>query len=338
MVVHEAFGDATVDSRFTIFSATKAFVASVVWQLIGEGLLDPDQLVADLLPSFGTNGKDVITLEHVLLHTSGFPMAPLEPSGWDTHEGRAAAFARVAAQLGRRHEVRVPPDVGALGAGRAHPRRHRRGPHRRGAHPCGRAARAQGLRPRGRRGGPGRHRRRRCPAASRPSPDELEAALGIREIAVGEVTEEALLGLNDPAARAVGLPGGGGVATAADVATFYQALLHDPGGLWDAAVLDGRHRRWSATPSRTRCSAYPINRTRGLVLAGDDGRSNLRGMGRTVSPGTFGHNGAGGQVAWADPASGLSFCYLTNGRDRNFLREHRRTTAVASLAGVCATA
>ena len=64
--------------------------------------------------------------------------------------------------------------------------------------------------------------------------------------------------------------------------------------------------------------------------------SHLRGMGRTVSPAAFGHNGAAGQVAWADPASGLSFCYLTNGRDLNILREHRRTTAVASLAAVCA--
>ena len=29
---------------------------------------------------------------------------------------------------------------------------------------------------------------------------------------------------------------------------------------------------------------HPANRTRGLIVAGDDGRSNLRGMGRTVSP------------------------------------------------------
>ena len=95
-------------------------------------------------------------------------------------------------------------------------------------------------------------------------------------------------------------------------------------------------RAWCATRSPTRCSAIPINRTRGLVVAGDDGRSHLRGMGRTVSPAAFGHNGAAGQVAWADPATGLSFCYLTNGRDLNVLREHRRTTAVSSLAAVCA--
>ena len=73
------------------------------------------------------------------------------------------------------------------------------------------------------------------------------------------------------------------------------------------------------------------------VLAGDDGRSHLRGMGRTVSPRAFGHNGAGGQLAWADPATGLSLGYCTNGIDLNLVREPRRGTAISSLAAVCAT-
>jgi CubicO group peptidase (beta-lactamase class C family) len=59
-------------------------------------------------------------------------------------------------------------------------------------------------------------------------------------------------------------------------------------------------------------------------------------MGRTVSAGAVGHNGAKGQIAWADPASGLSFGYCTNGLDDNAVREPRRTTALASLAAVCA--
>lgn len=79
------------------------------------------------------------------------------------------------------------------------------------------------------------------------------------------------------------------------------------------------------------------NRSLGLILAGDDGRSNLRGLGRTVSPAAFGHNGAGGQLAWADPATGLSLGYTTNGYDRHEVRQPRRDTSIGSLAGLCTT-
>ena len=71
------------------------------------------------------------------------------------------------------------------------------------------------------------------------------------------------------------------------------------------------------------------------MVAGDDGRSQLRGIGRTVSPRTFGHNGAGGQIAFADPDTGISFVFLTNGLEQNVLIEGRRTTAIA-LARPCA--
>jgi CubicO group peptidase (beta-lactamase class C family) len=53
-----------------------------------------------------------------------------------------------------------------------------------------------------------------------------------------------------------------------------------------------------------------------------------------VSAHAFGHAGAGGQIAWADPASGISFCYLTNGLDAHVLREARRGLALSSHAAV----
>jgi CubicO group peptidase (beta-lactamase class C family) len=58
-------------------------------------------------------------------------------------------------------------------------------------------------------------------------------------------------------------------------------------------------------------------------------------MGHTVSPGAFGHNGAYGQIAWADPATGVSFSYLTNGLDQHVIRESRRTSGIASRAAQC---
>ena len=58
-----------------------------------DGLLDPAAKVADLIPEFATNGKDVITLEQVMLHTSGFPHAPMAPSLWQDRAGRLERFA-----------------------------------------------------------------------------------------------------------------------------------------------------------------------------------------------------------------------------------------------------
>jgi CubicO group peptidase (beta-lactamase class C family) len=334
VVVHEAFGAADVDTRFTIFSATKPFVASLIWQLLGEGALRPEQPVHEVIPEFGTHGKDAVTLDHLLQHTSGFPRAPLGPPRWSTHEGRRAAFGawRLNWPVGSQFEYH-PTSAHWVLAELVHAVT---------GHDHTEALRSRVLEPLGLSDfvlGPSLAEQDRIAdlvlVGEPATPDELEAALGIREIEVGEVTDGALLGLNDPVARTVGLPGGGGISTAADVAAFYQALLHDPKGLWDAAVLadaTGVVRNTFPDP----LLGVPINRTRGLVVAGDDGRSHLRGMGRTVSPAAFGHNGAAGQVAWADPATGISFCYLTSGRDLNVLRENRRTTALSSLAAVCA--
>ena len=78
----------------------------------------------------------------------------------------------------------------------------------------------------------------------------------------------------------------------------------------------------------------PVNRTLGLVLAGDDGKHMLRYaiFGAGCSPGSFGHAGAHAQVGWADPATGISFAYLTNGVDTDMIREAMRSNALASLA------
>src|SRR4051795_7857443 len=88
LVLFETFGDATDDTRYVVFSATKAFVAGAMWGLIGDGVVDVSKRVVDYVPEFGSNGKDVITVEQVMLHTSGFPHGPLGPPTWSTPGGR----------------------------------------------------------------------------------------------------------------------------------------------------------------------------------------------------------------------------------------------------------
>jgi CubicO group peptidase (beta-lactamase class C family) len=329
LVVFEAFGAATTATRYVVYSATKAFVAGAMWALIGDGVVDVALPVSEYVPEFASNGKHAITVEQVMLHTSGFPYAPMRPLDGATSAGRCAAFARwrlnwepgsayeyhatsahwVLAEIIERVSGRAYADVVAD----------------RVTEPAGlpRVLGIDGAAPLSVVGEPAR-------------PDEIEEVFGVRSLPVGEVTDDALLGFNDPDVQAVGVPGGGGVMTAADLALYYQAVLRNPGGMWrDDVIDDARTRVRNHLPDVL--TGVRANRTLGLVQAGGDGRSHLRGMGRTVSPLTVGHNGAKGQIAWGDPVSGLSLGYCTNGLDAHVVREPRRTSAIASLAGVCVT-
>lgn len=332
VVVDETFG-APAGTRFVPFSATKALVGSAAWQLVGEGSLDLTRPVAEYVPAFATNGKEEVTVEQVLLHVGGFPMAPLGPGRWDTREGRLEAFSRWRLTL-------VPGETFMYHPTAAHwvvaeviealdGRPYADAIQARVTDPLG-LPRLLGI-PLDQQGdvidavGVGEV----------PTPDEMEETFGVR-IDIGallppDVALGALLTLNTPEARAIGVPGGGGVVRAADLALLYQAFLHDPKGLWDPAVLVDA----TATVRNTLPDVWgiPANRTRGgLVVKGDDAFATRRGFGHTASPQAFGHAGAGGQIAFADPATGLSVCYLTNGLDQHLIREQRRVSAIASLA------
>lgn len=332
LVVSRTFGDADDVTAYIIFSCTKALVAATAWLLIGEGRLDPSAKVADVVPEFATNGKDVVTVEQVMLHTCGFPYAPMPPSTWNDRAQRLARFSqwRLNWEPGSAFEYHPTSAHWVLAEliERLAGDDFRTVVRRRVTEPLGLPGFRLGVEPQHQDG-----IAVLSEVGEPPAPDELEAALGVRSLPVTEATGAALRQFNDPDARRAGVPGGGGVARAADVALFYQALLSNPGGLWDADVL-------ADTTSNVRNHfidpfvGVPANRTLGLVVAGDDGNSHLRmNFGRTVSPRAFGHAGAGGQIAWADPATGLSFCYVTNGLDANVLREGRRGAALSSRAG-----
>jgi len=293
----ETFGNATNESRFCAFSATKPIVASAVWLLMGDGVLEIERPVAHYIPEFATNGKEVVTVEQVLLHTAGFPNAPMDPVDGADMVTRAKRFTEweLEWEPGSRFEYHALSAHWVLAE---------------------LIERLSG------------HDFRDFIEARVCEPLGLPRLLGIPEEEQDDIVDGVQLGplaatspvdvdtivFNEPAVRAAGVPGGGGHMTAATMARFYQALLHNPNGLWNADVLR------DAT-SNVRCT-YPdplmnvaANRSVGLVIAGDDGLHQFRyGMfGKENSPGTFGHAGAHCQVAWADPATGISFSFLKNG-------------------------
>lgn len=334
IVFSKNFGDTKPDSLFCIFSATKAITSAASWLLMQDEIISEDDLVTDYIPEFGKNGKSKITLSHLLTHTAGFPHAPFRPVEWRSKEARLTRFKqwRIFWEPGTQFEYHPSSsmyvvaeiierasgtDFGDFVQTRIFdPLRLSNSfiglPDDQGARAleikyCGEELSEQEYKEMG-----------------FPIPPETE------------VTEDAILSFNETDVRASGIPGGGAFSNAKDMAMFYQALLHggtDQKRLWQEDILV------SAKAIRNPELTDPVfkkaaNRGLGIVISGDTDR-NYRGFGKTNSPFAFGHNGAGGQLCWADPDTGLSFVYLTSGHDRNPIRQGRRGVSISSLAAEC---
>lgn len=334
IVAQATFGDAADDTRYCMFSSTKVLSVSAFWILMDEGLVAITDRVEDLLPGFGANGKQDVTVEHVLLHTAGFPNAPLGSPQWRTHASRLEAYAswrldwepgtRYLYHHGSAHWVLMDILEALTGTDFRDFIRERI------LEPLGLRKLALGIAPEAQT-----DLADVVYVGEEMTPDELEAAFGIREIpappgSLASMGDFGLL-LNEPEAREVGIPGGGGFSTAADVALFYQELLHNERGIWGDGTLrlvTSEVRNNLVDPM----TGTPASRALGVVVSGEDGKGYMRGFGKTQSPRAFGHGGAGGQIAQADPETGISLCYLTNGYDRHMIRQARRTVGIASRA------
>ena len=333
--VFESYGSAKPESLTCIFSATKAITSAAAWILIQDGKLDENEIVADIVPEFGTNEKENITVQQLFTHTAGFPSAPFAPLDWVDKDKRYARFSkwRLNWEPGTRYEYHPSSSMWVIAevierrSGQdytAFVKQHVTG--------------ALGL-PNLIVGLSAEEGKRALDVeySGDPLTSEDYARMGIPEPPVTEVTEEALLNFNLDEVRAVGVPGGGGYANAHDLALFYQALLQgglEGNQLWSESTLNSV-RTIRSGDLRDPLFRQLANRGLGIIISGDESR-NFRGFGKTNSPQAFGHNGAGGQIAWVDPESGLSLAYLTSGHDRNNVRQGKRGVAISSIAAECA--
>ncbi len=68
--------DVSEDTLFLVASLAKPVTVSAVMRLVERGLLVLDDPAATFLPDFGRNGKQNVTLRHLMTHTSGLPDMP----------------------------------------------------------------------------------------------------------------------------------------------------------------------------------------------------------------------------------------------------------------------
>jgi CubicO group peptidase (beta-lactamase class C family) len=316
---------ATDETLYCIFSSTKAVVGVAVWLLFEDGLLRLDERVADIIPEFASNGKDIVTVEQVLTHTSGFPYAPYRATSADFRPSLLEAFAkwRLTWEPGSRFEYHASSAHWVLAEiiYRRIGKDFRDFIRERVTGPMGLDELFVGM----------------------PSDydDRFAEICYVGEIieppgGFGEVTPEAILRFNNPDVWRIGVPGGGGIASAAELALFYQPLLNGgqtvdgkrvikPGTIEFGTTVRTDERHFD------RMFKMPINRALSVSVAGDDGEAYKRGFGRVASARSFGHGGAGGQIGFGDPESGISLGYCTNGF-LDWQTIGRRITALTSLA------
>ena len=117
LAVFETIGEADNNSLFCIFSATKALTSAAIWLLLADGRLSVEERVADIIPPFGSNGKEAVTVEQLLTHTSGFPAAPFRPLDWNDLKTRWQRFGqwRLAWEPGSRFEYHPTSSMWVLG-------------------------------------------------------------------------------------------------------------------------------------------------------------------------------------------------------------------------------
>jgi len=324
--------EADASTLFVIYSVTKAIVTGATLLGLQDGLFDLSDRVAERIPDFGNNGKEAVTVEHLLTHTAGFPGARMPNPDWEDPERRLAHFSswRAEWEPGSRciyHGVSAMWVLAEL-ITRCSGLDYRDFIRQRILAPLQLRDLYIGL--------PDSERGRVADVISVGVPGKT--GQGSKTPIDAPVVSEALANEgNNPAWRRAGSPGGGGIASAADVALYYQALLADAvergPGIWRAETI---HEAWRIRSPELidPMTGQPALRGLGFAMAGESGRI-WRGFAEECSARSFGHMGAGGQVSWADPDSGLSFVFLTNGAQQDPRRQGANGVRLSTLAARC---
>ena len=294
LVAFESYGASNREKRYILQSVGRLALAAAVWKLIGDGLLQLAERVSDVIPEFGTNGKDLVTLEHLLTHTAGFPYAPIRYPDVLDRPGRLRAFARwrLDWEPGSRFQFHLTGAAWVIAEL----------VERKTGLSFAEYLRTTIVKPLGL-------------GLMLPVPAELFTELVTAPEAIDRVSENETVDPNgpwylaDPDHLAVGEPSHSIAGSAADVALLLQAIYHSD--LWRPDVVaDATRIRFSARERIYGGGEEIVNMALFCTVSGEVGGSLTP---RTGSPMTFGHAGAPCQLGFIDPTTDISFAFLTNG-------------------------
>ena len=316
------------DSLQVVFSTTKGIVAIAVAICVQRGLMAYDQPVSRYWPEFAAHGKAKATVAQLLSHQCGLftvdgPVTLAEVLDWTTITGRladttpawpvgsahgyhAVTFGFLAGELVRRVDP-AHRDIGRFVTEEI----------------------AAPLASEFYIGLPEELETRVSPLIGEfngrhPNPavqQMIDMFMG-PETKLGKALtlNGALVGgdlFNTRQIHAAQIPAGNGITNAASLARIYAATLGPVDGV---QLVDDDTRRVAAatvTPEgeRDECLIVPTSFAMGFMTAGM--------VSRFAGPGSYGHPGAGGSVAFAHPASHLAVGYVMNQMAANLVSDPR---------------
>ena len=300
------------DTIVLVFSAAKGPTATCINRLAEQGKLDIDLPIAHYWPEFGCNGKERINTRMVLSHQAGLAAVDGELTleqvlawepvvsaiakqapNWEpgsTHGYHARSFGWILGELIRRITGLSP----------------------------GQYLQQEICEPLGLSYWVGLPERERSRCARLVPPeggsDAIVELLGADSLTARVMSgPSGLFGYNDmwnlPEILAAEMPSSNGVGDARSLARFYDALLNPPPGV----ELLGRAQREKACEVQSRGTDAVIFQETCFGLG--------YGLQPALAPGAgdncFGHPGAGGALAFADPDAEIGFAYVMNAMQFN---------------------
>jgi CubicO group peptidase (beta-lactamase class C family) len=317
---------------FVTMSVGKQLTVTAVFQRIDRGDLSLSTPVADIIPEFGVRGKTLVTIRHLLTHTSGLPMLlplmPLELAG----SLEAIVQATSATLLEFKPGSRVSYCIIVAHAVLAECVRRIDG----GQRPFRQILAEDLFGPLGMHdttlGCPPRRRERLAPVV-------------VRDRTPGLLDADFLEALGGTLAEETEIPAGGFVSTAPDLWRFAE-MLRRGGELDGVRILSPAtvasvqvnqtgnepNTIWAYTEALRGWEPWPAFLGLGFFLRGTGVFPTP--FGQLASPKTFGGFGAGSAAFWIDPETQVTYAFLSSGllEESRSLERHMRLSDLVHAA------
>ena len=301
----------TEDTIGVIFSSTKGLMSVLAAKLVEDGRLDYDAPVTRYWPEFGAAGKGDVRVRHLLNHQAGLSAPRVDLSLDDIID-----WSRVTSILAGQEPL-WPLGTGYAYHAITHGWLVGELVRRVTGKPVGMAFRDVIAGPLDADvwiGLPDSEQARvthlvvaesLSSQAAATEPDWLERAMTLGG-ALPATLVEPDRGFNDPRLWSAEIPGAGGIASARGLARIWSATVWPTGGV---KLLRPETVRLATTEQTAGAPIFEVPPPWPRWGMGLQLDSEAR---RYLTPEGFGHDGAGGQVAFAEPELGVGFAYVTN--------------------------